>query len=435
MQTITEAPRGTAREPNVRSYMTWSVARLRMAERMADQGNLRYAAEFCEALFGDDRAPAVLQTRVLSLLGLPPSFEPSQAGDGRKRGKAARALEAEEDWWTIAPTTALALAMRWGLVLGVGVNSLPWIAKRKREMPVLTTWHPSGVSYDQEAEAWFAETTKGVEKIAGKDGHGIGARWALFLPYGAHRPWSHGMWRGMARWYLLKRYAIDDWGIHSEKAALRVARRELKESVFSGEGSTKEARNQLANELYEAAKEGVVVLPDGFDLKLVEASANTRDIYEAQINAANLAFGIQVLGHNLTSEVSGQGSFAAGKIGDSVRLDYKRGDNEAVSTFAHDELLVHWASVNFGDADVALWPTYPVEPPRDKKAEADTFTQIAKGVSTLLAAGAPIDARAELEKHEIATISKEEEAKLKAEKAAQPKPPAPPVDDDKEDDA
>lgn len=432
MQTIREAPRKTAREPDIRTYMTWSVARLRMAERMADQGNLRYAAEFCDALFGDDRASAVLQTRVLSLLGLPPSFEPSQGGDGRKRGKAARALEAEEDWWTMAPTTALGLAMRWGLVLGVGVNALPWVQKRKREMPVLTTWHPAGVSFDAAEAAWFAETAEGTEKIAGADGHGIGARWALFMPYGAHRPWSHGMWRGMSRWYLLKRYAIDDWGIHSEKAALRVAERKIEDA---SQGSTKDARKELAEALYEAAKDAVVVLPDGFSLKLVEATANTRDIYEAQVNAANLAIGIQALGHNLTSEVSGAGSFAAGKIGDSVRLDYKRGDNEAVSTFAHDELLVHWASVNFGDADVALWPSYPVEPPRDKKAEADTFAQVAKGVSTLLAAGAPIDARAVLEKHEIATISKEEETKRQADKAAQPKPPAPPDGDEKEDDA
>lgn len=426
MQTITSAPTRNAEEPHVRTFTRWSVSRLRAAERMADGGDLRYAAEFCDAIFGDDRASAVLQTRVMSLLGLPVGFEPG-AGDGRRRGRALRSLEADEDWWTIAPTATLALAVKWGLVLGVGVNGLRWVQRKGRDVPVLRNWHAGLARWNPTEQTWTTETTKGIETIAGADGRGIGGRWALFLPYGCHRPWAHGMWRGMSRWYLLKQYAIDDWGRHSENASLRVATSGLTAGASDMQGSMKEARAQLANDLFEAGKDGSVVMPHGFDLKLVELTANTRDIYEAQVNAANLAYGIQALGHNLTSEVSGAGSFAAGKVGDGVRQDYKRFDNDVVGTFAHDEILAHWASVNFGDADVAPWPIWPVEPPRDIQLEATTTTQVANAISIFETAGAPVDVRALLERFQIPMLSKEDERKRKAERArnapAEPPPP------------
>lgn len=390
-------------EPSVRTYVRWSVARLRMAEAMADRGDLRYAAEFCDALFGDDRASAVLQTRAMALLGLTPTFEASLAGDGRKRSRAARAIEAEEDWWTIAPTPTLAAVMKWGIVLGLGLCSKRWVERKGRDLPTMAVWHPSLVRYDDTTQRWTTTTRDGEETIAGAAGRGTLNRWALFLPYGPHRPWMHGMWRGAARWWLLKQYAIDDWGRHSETAATKVASRRIDPGMI--EGSTKEARRELANDIYQAGKDAVIVLPDGFDLKLVEATANTRDIYEAQVNAANLAFGIQALGHNLTSEVSGAGSFAAGKIGDSVRQDYRRFDNDVVGAFAHDEVLGDWAGHNFGDRELALWPTYPVEPPRNQQVEATTLSQVAQAISTLQNASAPIDVRALLERFDVPLLS------------------------------
>ncbi len=396
LTTIETAPTRIVREPSVRTYMLWSVSRLRMAERMADTGNLRYAAEFCDALFGDDRISAVLQTRVMALLGLPISFEAS--GDGRRRGRATRALETEEDWWTMAPIAALSLVMKWGLTLGVGPANLPWSTKDGRDVPVIHPWHGAHLSYDQSLQEWRIATDKVIEVVAGADAIPTNGRWALYTPFGAHRPWSHGMWRGMSRWYLLKQYAIDDWGRHSETASMRVAEFERGEH---SEGSTKEARQELANDLYEASRDASIVMPDGFHLKLVEATANTRDIYEAQVNAANLAFAIQALGHNLTTEVSGQGSFAAGKVGESVRLDYKRFDNESVGTFAHDQLIVPWSAVNFGDPALALWPWWKVEPPRDKKADAQTLTEVAKAVSVFTQAAAPVDVRKVLEGFEV----------------------------------
>jgi hypothetical protein len=425
MQTITKAPAAAPKEPNVRAYMTWSVARLRMAERMADGGDLRYAAEFCEALFGDDRAGAVLQTRIMSLLGLVPSFEPG-AGDGRRSRSALRAIEAEEDWWKISPLAALMLILKWGLVLGVGPASKAWIISKGRDLPVLKLWHPSHIRQEDDG-LWYTETkADGTVQIADADGHGINGLWALFMPYGSHRPWSHGMWRGAARWWLLKQYAIDDWGRHSENASLRVAERALVEGF---DGSTKDARKELAADMFDASKDASIVMPDGFNMKLLELTANTREIYEAQINAANTAFAIQVLGHNLTSEVSGPGSYAAGKVGDAVRQDLKLFDNEATGTFAHDEALVDWASVNFGDGDVAPWPTWPVnerEKRAAKKAEADTMKQASATLKELVDAGAPVDQRKFLEHFEIPLLSEKDAKAQQAMRAAQqPPPPAP----------
>src|SRR5262245_12450160 len=90
----------------------WTVRDLRAAQQAADSGNLSRIADICESLIlGDDRAPTVLNTRVNGLLGSDLTFE---AGFGRKKNQAIRALEAGEDWWTSFPTERLGQLILWG---------------------------------------------------------------------------------------------------------------------------------------------------------------------------------------------------------------------------------------------------------------------------------------------------------------------------------
>ena len=55
---------------------------LQVAEMQADRGDLRLAADLCEALLGDDRIQAVLETRADALLGL--DFSLVERGDARR---------------------------------------------------------------------------------------------------------------------------------------------------------------------------------------------------------------------------------------------------------------------------------------------------------------------------------------------------------------
>lgn len=401
-------------EPAVRTYRLWTVDMLRLAEASADSGNLTRAAELCDALFGDDRIPALLQTRAQGLFGLVPTFEAS--GDGRRRNRAVRAMEAGEDWWAMAPEAESCQILVWGILLGICPAEACWyeddgtpIVNDGRNVPRLRFRHPRNLRYDATLRQWFIAVRNG-EEVPFTPGDGT---WFAFAPYGMQRPWIHGAWRGLSRWWLLKQYAIADWGEHGERGA----------SLFveSHPDSTRELRKQLADDLAQMAAQGVCVLPPGFQARLLEISANTTAIYQAQTDTCDTAAAIRILGHNLTSKVEG-GSFAAAETGDTIRLDLRKFDAESWSTATHDQLTVHWARVNFGDASLAPWAIYPVEPKADRKKIAEELDVLSRALVQLDAAPAYIDKRAILEDRGVPLL-----AGVEIKPPEPPAPPAPPA--------
>lgn len=385
---IKPAEQRAATEPATRTYRLWTVDMLRLAEAAADGGNLSRAAELCDALLGDDRIPSNLQTRAQALFGLVPSFEAS--GDGRRKNRAVKALEAGEDWWAMADEAESLKIFWWGILLGGGPAELRWfddegraLMREGRNVPQLRFRHPKHLRRDTVTKQWLIAVGNGEEvPFTPGDGH-----WFLFAPYGVERFWTMGAWRGLARWWLLKLYAIADWGEHGERGASLIVESDLDADTV------REQRKQLASDLAQMAAQGVCVLPPGFKAKLLEISANTTAIYDAQKNAANDAFGVRLLGHNTTSEVK-SGSLAAARVGDDVRLDLRRFDAEAWSSTAHDQALTHWSTVNFGDATLAPWPIYPVDPPADRKAAAEELNALGDGLIKLAKAPEYIDIEA-----------------------------------------
>src|SRR5262249_5471485 len=104
-------------EPPLRSYIVWTPALIKSAQLAADSGNLTRVADLCEYILGDDRAPSVLGTRRAALLAARLTFEPS--GHKGRSARVVRALEAEQDWWTLFPEDELGRLLVWGWLLGV----------------------------------------------------------------------------------------------------------------------------------------------------------------------------------------------------------------------------------------------------------------------------------------------------------------------------
>ncbi len=415
-------------EPTVRTYRLWSVDTVRLAEASADGGTISKAAELCDALLGDDRIPAVLQTRTQGLLGLRPTFEPS--GDGRRRNRAVRAIEAGEDWWAMVPESESAHFLAWGELLGIAPGELRWfhddgspIIRDGRNVPELRFRHPKFLRYDATVRQWLITVADGQE-IPFTPGDG---RWFAHCPFGMARPWQSGAWRGLVRWWLLKQYAIADWGEHGERGASLFV-----ESTLDAD-TTRELRKQLASDLAQMASQGVCVLPPGFQAKLLEITANTTAIYDAQVNAANTAASIRILGHNLTSEVSG-GSFAASQTGDGIRLDLRKFDAETWSDATHRQISVHWARVNFGDEGLAPWAVYPVEPKADRKMVAEELDVLSRALVQLDAAPAYIDKQAILEERGVPLVKGASFDRPDPPAALPPLPPSVPEPADDEND-
>lgn len=411
-------------EQATRTRLAWTHDLVRVAETQADSGQLRLAGDLCWALLGDGRIAGAFRTRVQALLGLQPTFEGS--GDGRRRGRAVRALEVGDDWWEMTPDAEAFLVIVFGLLLGVGLAWLDWwetdetgrrVARMRqgRNVPRLHFADPRFLRLDPLSRRWLLDTQDGVEDVLAQPG-----KWLVYMPFGSHRPGMLGMWRGLATLWLSKGYAWDDRGRNSEKSSTIVAT-----PSPDTRGVSREQRRELCNDLSKLGSDGVAVLPPGFALSLLEVSGKAAQLYSDQIADANSEFAIQILGHNLTSEVSG-GSFAASETGNEVRQDLRRFDASTWSTCAHDHLLVPWSRTNYGDPELAPWPLYPVDPPEDQSRRAGVLGATGDAIDKLSKAlgphGLEPDAKAICED---AAIPTREVPKVAAEPPQEPQP-APP---------
>lgn len=365
--------------PTVRTFVNWTPSQIRLAQSQADTGHIRTAASICEWIIGDDAVSGALSARTESLLGLVPDFEPS--GDKRKSRRVVKALEASEDWWDSYPESELEQILSWGILLGVSFAKHEWEESESgRVLPMPCFWHPQNVRWDWETQTWLTRIKQGNEiPIVAGDG-----TWIVHSPFSKLRPWSRGLWRSLAMWVLFKQYAAQDWARYGEKGSIIVATSE------SGNSSTQ--RNDLANDLQNSGADSAVVLAAGFDLKLLEVSANTRNIYEAQIELANKAIAMRIRGGNLSSNVDG-GSRAAAQVqvkngGDESKLRF---DAEALATTIRKQSLKWWAEFNFGSPTLAPWPVWPTEPEEDKRERAETIDKLSDGLTKLSSLGYEFD--------------------------------------------
>lgn len=391
-------------ETSVRTFTEWTPQRLRNAERAADAGSIRDAANICEWLLTDDRIRGVLSARIQGLLGLVPSFE--KAGDRRRSNRAIKALEAGDDWWVSYAESESWLMLAWGLLLGLAPGRHRWLTPEGhggRVLPCPTFWHPANLRFEWQTRRWLMKVTSGKvgagyieEEVVAGDG-----TWILHTPYGANRPWAMGLWRGLAWWKLLKDYARADWAQHSEKSSLLVATTTGAAVGVQGPTSSKIYRDDLANSIYQRGREAVAVLPPNFDLKLVQSTANSQGLYQAQIDMANQAFAITIRGGNLTTNTE-KGSLAAAEVqertGDFVNL---RWDAETWSTTLNAQSLPWWAEFNFGDKGLAPWPNYPIAPQRDLLEFGKTIQQWVNALDRAEQIGIEVDRQAFIEEFEL----------------------------------
>lgn len=350
----------TFRAPSVRTFQEWTPRKIRMAERMAEGGNLSLAVAVCEWLLGDDDVAGALDARLDALFGLVPSFEP---GVGHKGGQAVKALEAGEDYWSSYPESQLRMIHRWGLLLGIAPAAHRWEERTDhggRWLPKPRFWHPSTLQQDQHTLEWsIANALHQRVPVAPGDG-----TWILHTPFGEDRPQMQGLWRSLARWVLLKHDAMGDAGKHSEQASKTV--------VEAPENATRQQRQEVAEDVFNSGEDAVIALAAGFTAKQLETSANFSNIYKPLVELASKAIAIRIRGGNLSSNVE-SGSLAAAKAQqESSERPKLRFDAESLSTTIHDQSLVWWAEYNFGDGKLAPWPRYPVDPEEDRKAKGET---------------------------------------------------------------
>ena len=366
-------------EPTVRNFIDWTPDRIRTAELMCDAGVMRYAADLCDQLLGDDRISGTLFVRARGLLRLPLTFEKS-ASRQRTHDRSVRYLEAEEDFYSMYPVDQLTRVNMWGILLGVSAAQHRWSIDEQtgRHLGNLEHWHSQHLSYDDDKKQWFTNVKNGYkEELNPGDG-----QWVLYTPLGPQRPWMYGAWRAIARFQLLKWYAVSDWAVQSEKSrgfiAVETPEKKAPNNQPQTGGETPDStqkqdnRARLVSDLKSMGRNGVAILPPGHKINIFQSAANTWETFKEQIDTANAGIAIAIAGQNLTSEIKG-GSYAAADVHKYIANILISADADALSSCLRKQSLIWWAQFNLGNKNLAPWPCWDTTPPLDTKALVDTW--------------------------------------------------------------
>lgn len=369
------------REPTVTSFGGWSVAKIEQAKKAADSGDLALAAMLAERILGDERALGPLQA-IAGIASVGMSFETARVGVDSEDDPLVEALE--RDWWAILPEDTQGEILRWASVLGVAVVHVEeWAADPEtgRLLPVLDVWHPRALKLDRETGAWRVRTKDNEAGVVIEPGDG---EWLLFTPYGRKRPWTKAPWFGLALLWFAAQCGKVNWFEHNDTHALPT--RAASNTKPDTQGLTPDEQDELARKVKLLVRGGSLVLPDGYDLKILEStSRNWESFVKLCDEVWPKAVAIALTGNNLGTQIDG-GSFAAAKTAEAVTYDRKRTLARCLETTTREQGLTWWAEFNFAST-TPPWAKYAIDPARDLTAAAARFQQGAQGLATLATAG------------------------------------------------
>jgi phage gp29-like protein len=392
----------TVSEPSSRVWTyDWTPDLLRTAELLADAGDMRMMSDLCSCILGDDRVDGALTVLSGAITGLPMSFEGSP--DKRGSRKAIKFLEASEDWWKIFPESEVQRLIHYGVTCGFAFARNQWREDPEtgRVIGPIDVWDPSHFGYESDADQWVRRLANGqrepVDLASGE--------WLFFAPRGRKRPWRRGTWRAVARWWLLKRYAIADWGAFSERhgQGTLVAQTQAPMYNVAGPlapggataGNTSEARRKIAADLQALGRNSAIALPAGWTMELVEATADTWQTFQAQVQMADAGIALAFHGTNMTAEQGG--SYAKALVLHGVHVQVVASLAQALSTTTHDDNLAFWAEFNVGSRTAAPWAVWDASPPADRKGDADAMGALGTACETLMRVSPRVDVERILE--------------------------------------
>ncbi len=372
-----------AQPQRVRARLNWKPRDIQDALASADGGSLAMAAELCERLMTDPVISGVLSTRTLGMLGLPLALEGDEQQVAALSGTHGIDSDTDGDWHTLHPENESAQIVGWGIVLGVGLGQrvpLPR-APGARQLHRLRCWHPRDLRWEElqpddprrengQSIRWLVRVHGGLEQeITPGDGE-----WVLYLPYGSQRPWALATWRALAFAWILKVFAVLDRARHLEVLGSPIRKGK------APPGATEAGRTKWQGELRNLSRDSAVVLPDGYDIELLEATGNSWEMYTSQISWADTAFAITLAGQSVTT--NGSTGFSDGKTQDGIRRELIRFTSKTWAVCLRGQSLRPWAEVNFGTKNAPL-PKWDAESSEDRLARARSMISLGEAVQRL----------------------------------------------------
>lgn len=298
-----------------------------------------------------------------------------------------RAAELEADWSSLVLSEAdRSEVVERVVVFGFAICRVTWNYTDGQQAPRLKPWSHANCWYDQVARSFVVHDEHGTPIHVPPDGDG--AEWVVFSQ-GGSRPWLRGAILPLGRCLAYLALTSDQWARFNDAEGLAI--KGLVTPEIKRESEEAKKLWDIAGELVGG---DTVLLPQGFDMKLITSAArgSAFKTFEGMHHILQAGVAIVLLGHASAQEsVSGAGTYGSTAAALSVAADRSISDVSVLSA-ALQPLMRTWVKVNFtasrykterpmqSYAPRACWAT---KPPEDQAAAADVRSKNAGAVKAL----------------------------------------------------
>lgn len=363
----------------------WTVAEVRSALRLHAEGNFSQSAQLVDAMGEDDILPGLLEKRVDAVLGS--DFELRAVDEPNRQLSQRLADRYCDDWWTWFPEGELGELLRWRVMLGVAVGVLDWVRGSQAWEARLRVLHPQFLRYDQWRRKWFYLAQEGDLEVTPGDG-----QWILLTD--STRGYMHGAVRSLATPWISKQLTIRDWNRYSERHGLPIIK------AFAPAIAEESDTLAFWDDLQNLQSEMVAQLPTDldengaqFDLELLEAKDQSWESFKELIDRCDRRIMVTLLGSNLSTEITTQGSQAASKSHRGVELAKASADAQKLATDLRKQGLFPIAAFNLASVsiDVMPWPHWDTAPPEDDLGNAQAALAFGQALVQIVKAGYDVE--------------------------------------------
>jgi hypothetical protein len=365
-------------------------------------GRFRVSTLLTERMLWNPRLRAALNTRTAGLLSAQIQFEPAR--ENRDARRAAR--EFAEDWPAMVMAPMRRQSARWRILLGVGFgqrglmlspSSGRHIYKFRPYWPGFANWYWAEGGYRiQTYDAGVVDAgSPGLRDVGAPSPTLTGLINPSEQPWMIDEPNGENSWRDamiLAAWrpFLGHEFASRDQNRNSEKNGIGA----VKAYYPRGEGDQHKAAVQAYTDgIRNVGSEPVIpcesrVDPEtgeksGFDAEPFEFNGTGNAAISDALNSNAVALAILFLGHNLTTEIKGGGSYAAAGVGEYIRDDIKHDDAANEWAMFGPQLARPYCLLNYGDPELAPRARYITDSTAVNKAIAQMYGAIAQAIQFL----------------------------------------------------
>lgn len=439
-----QAPRIYVEPPIPLSTEISDVYSVRGIIRQLDIGIFRQPALLLERMLWNPRLRAVVETRLAGVIASDIRFKPARNNKDCRRA----AKELAQDWPLMMSAPMRKQMAKSGLFLGLGVGQRVldkspitgravfklrpywtgfaqwyWAARCYRiqtfDVGVTDAQTPSldPALIKQSAYSSFLGATKKPSETP----------WVISEPFGMNS-YREGLMHAAWRPWLGHEWSMRDQARASEKYGIGV----LKAKYPRGSGDEhKAAIERYTRGLRSLGSEGVIPLEQrsegeaNFDVETLEYTGTGFQCIADTMNSNAVALAILLLGHNLTTEIKGGGSYAAAGVGEYIRDDKKRDDSDIEKTWAEPQIIAPWAEANYGDPSVAPVLEYVTDSPTVNLHRAQMINSLAMATQYLRANVPRVDCEALAEQFDLPMLDESVTVQVPAAPTAAPAQPAP----------